>query len=143
MKHTKIVLILALMFSVLALAGCSKNKEDNSDEKRIADALLININDFYQPWSVKVIAVTSIISMEEDEYRPAYDFVGIKISATTKSGGTNSTNYNLYLTDYTLLSQKYRRGDLVERDYEINSGNVSVKKINEILNDYYEKKGWK
>lgn len=128
----------------------TKYEQLNNNEKLIYDALMININTFYSPSSVRILEITAL----------GYDINGnnikgtschLKIQATTQTGQTNNKWIRLTLSDYEDEYGSYKKGDFDESSFivdgiplasvKVPEEIASAGKINKALIEYWQEMG--
>ena len=110
----KKIICLLLMFCMMFTVVCGIAEESaidklNDVEKQIYDALLIMLNDFYDPSSVRVMELSnySNLSMfrestdEQHKELAGPDTVVVRLSGANRLGGTLNNYYRLCLSDFT------------------------------------------
>lgn len=151
-------ILAALFLCVLSLAGCNSNQTNNgnngvnevqtaydqltADEKLVFDALKMNLSNFYDQSSVRVVAAGTL--------RNGYA-VDLKIQAKNKLGGTITKIYTLYYKNHTHTFSdggelSYNAGYMYEpssvvQQYFKEEKDVSVQRLNAALKEYFEDMG--
>ena len=132
----------------------------NNNEKLIYDSLIININSFHSPSSLRILEIGTyavvndefitdeIVSRDLDDQDHCY----LKVQATTKTGKINNKWIKLYLKDYNSESQSYKKGyffepslyaglDLPIFSTKLSEESASAANINKALIEHWEEMG--
>lgn len=139
-----IVIVITLILTVFltACSGTSSSRSTgsksaidslNSDEKLIFDALLIALQDFYNPSQTRVLNV-------QDPFSDG-SACKIQLQSTNQFGGTTSEYYHLILSNTAFSSLK--KGSLVDglNSAMISPEKVSVTNLNKALSEHWENLG--
>lgn len=121
----------------------------NDDERLVYDALIVNINDFYDQASLRVLECGEPLYGKDDEQTNLFfsdDEYGcyIKISSKNRMGGTVSDVYCLILSGEDMgqiwksSGLKTYSGEIYEDEYEIvtQSEKIDTSKLNAALKEY-------
>ena len=112
-------------------------------EKKVYEAMLVNINSFYSPQEARLLEIKGFSTMTE------YDFCYIKINSKNKLGGNLSENYCLWLNDVTDDNGTHKFGDIdkepdsfwnLHADLLMNPDDT-ISRINKALEYYWSEKG--
>lgn len=103
-------------------------------EQKIVDALIIASENFFSPQDLRVVNIEE--GWDEES-------VTVKLSGTTRAGGTNTKTYMLYYQDKYYNNVKiYWPGYIEERSFHLDGeDDYSVKDINLALQEHWESKG--
>ena len=163
----KKIICLLLMVVMIFTVVCGIAEESAIDkleekEKRIYDALLIMLNNFYDPSSVRVMELRDYTdrskyresTLERDKMLAGPDTVIVRLSGANRLGGTLNNYYLLCLSDFTTpyfsslrtsLTSAGLIGDYAElapSDSQITRGwkfsDSSVGNINRALKEHWE-----
>lgn len=126
------VAFLLIVSSLFFLGGCVML---SAREQKIYDCIIANINDFYDPASVRVLEVGNYFENEEDD-----DSARIKIQAKNKFGGTVTDIYFCMLDDKDMYDlEEISNG--VSTTIGITADDIDCGKINKKIKEYIENLG--
>lgn len=134
-KFSILLTMFVCLFALIGLTSCAGSSSSasaydslSSDEKLVFDALVMNINDFKDPASVKIVECSDVSGGS----------VHIKIKATNSFGGTITNWYNLCVEGNDWIPTGY----MLEMSVTGHAGKtINIGNLNRALTEYLTDRG--
>ena len=153
MKKRTLFILLIMVLLISTLTACGNPIDSlNSDESEVFEALIIALDTFTNPKSVRVMDISDIRTRENLAVGPTdIRMVTIKLLGENSFGATIQNTYSLYFENGVVYGgtglggiESVYNGSLVESSINVySSDKIDVAKLNKALDYHWEELGIK